>query len=134
LDFPQPLGPTTLHKSLGKLTFVGSTNDLIMGLGMILGLVTITFIIAKYNYLIKKAMIERGLSSEPSNGKLRYLDIGSIVLGLGLGLIISSIFTTMEMSEDTMDMLVWGTILIFGAIGLVVAHFIRRRLGSSNIK
>ena len=28
LDFPQPLGPTTAHKLPGKLTLVGSTNDL----------------------------------------------------------------------------------------------------------
>lgn len=111
-----------------------STQDLIMGLGMITGIITITFIIAKYTYLIKKAMIERGLSSEPSKGKLRYLDIGSIVLGLGVGLMVSSIFTTMDLHEDTMDLLVWGTILIFGSIGLVTAHFIRRKLGSRNIK
>src|SRR5690554_1323706 len=28
LDFPQPLGPTTAHRLLGKLTVVGSTKDL----------------------------------------------------------------------------------------------------------
>ncbi len=28
LDLPQPLGPTTAHRLLGKLTLVGSTNDL----------------------------------------------------------------------------------------------------------
>ena len=105
-----------------------------MGLGMVIGLVTITFIIAKYTYQVKKAMIDRGLTSESYNGKLRYLDIGSIVLSLGIGLIVSSIFTTMDLSEDTMDMLVWGTILIFGAIGLLIAHFIRRKLGSGNVK
>ncbi len=107
-----------------------STQDLLMGLGMLTGLVVIVFIIAKYTFQIKKAMIDRGLTSEPSNGKLRYLDIGSIVLGLGIGLIVSSIFTTMDLSEDTTDLLVWGTILIFGSIGLVLAHFIRRKLGS----
>jgi len=107
-----------------------STQDLLMGLGMLTGIVSIVFIIARYTYLIKKAMIDRGLTSETSNGKLRYLDIGSIVFGLGIGLMVSSIFTTMELSEDTMDLLVWGTILIFGSIGLIVAHFIRRKLGS----
>ncbi len=107
-----------------------STQDLLMGLGMLTGIVSIVFIIARYTYLIKKAMIDRGLTSEPSNGKLRYLDIGSIILSLGIGLIVSSFFTTMDLSEDMMDMLIWGTILIFGAIGLVVAHFLRRKLGS----
>src|SRR5690606_4081696 len=28
LDLPQPLGPTTAHRLLGKLTVVGSTKDL----------------------------------------------------------------------------------------------------------
>src|SRR5690554_3158735 len=28
LDLPHPLGPTTAHRLLGKLTVVGSTNDL----------------------------------------------------------------------------------------------------------
>jgi hypothetical protein len=107
-----------------------STLDMFMGLGMLTGIVSIVFIIARYTYLIKKAMIDRGLTSGRSNGKVRYLDIGSIVIGLGIGLMVSSIFTTMELSEDTTDLLVWGTILIFGSIGLIVAHFIRRKLGS----
>lgn len=111
-----------------------STEDLLMGLGLLTGVVSIVFIIARYTYLIKKAMIERGLTTEPSNGKLRYIDIGSIVLGLGVGLIVSSIFTTMDLYEDTMDLLVWGTILIFGSLGLVGAHFIRRKFGSKNFK
>ena len=28
LDLPQPFGPTTAHILLGRVTFVGSTNDL----------------------------------------------------------------------------------------------------------
>ncbi|WP_422860740.1 hypothetical protein ACOKFD_07875 [Flagellimonas sp. S174] len=107
-----------------------STQDLIMGLGMMVGLVTIVFILAKYTYLVKKAMMDRGLTSKTPYGKFRYLDIGCIVLGLGVGLMVSSIFTTMDLSEDTMDLLVWGTILIFGSIGLVLAHYTRRKLGS----
>ncbi len=107
-----------------------STQDLLMGLAMLTGIVTIVFIIARYTYMIKKAMIDKGLPLKPSNAKLKYLDIGSIVIGLGIGLMVSSIFTTMELSEDTMDLLVWGTILIFGSIGLIAAHFIRRKLGS----
>lgn len=107
-----------------------STRDLLMGLGMITGIVLIIFTIAKYNYLIKKAMIDRGLTKEQSNTKLRYLDFGCIVLGLGVGLVVSSVFTTMDLLENTVDLLVWGTILIFGSIGLVLAHFIRRKLGN----
>ncbi len=96
----------------------------IMGLAIIL----IVFIIARYTYLTKKAMIEKGMYLEQGVNKFKYLDIGCIVFGLGIGLLVSSIFTTMQLTEDTMDLLVWGTILIFGAAGLVVAHFIRKKL------
>ena len=89
------------------------------------GVVIVVFIIAKYTYLIKKAMIEKGLATSSNSKRMQYIDIGCIVGGLGVGLMISTIFTTMELSEDSTDLLVWGTILICGAIGLVVAHFLR---------
>lgn len=89
------------------------------------GIVSIVYIIARYSYLIKKAMIERGLTSQTSQ-KMQYLDVGCILLSLGLGLIVSTIFTTMELSEDTADLLIWGTILIFGALGLLFAHWLRK--------
>ena len=73
-------------------------------------------------------MIEEGIYIENKTSKFKYLDIGCIVFGLGIGLLVSSVFTTMDLLEDTMDLLVWGTILIFGAAGLIVAHFIRKRL------
>ncbi|RNL87892.1 hypothetical protein ED312_09720 [Sinomicrobium pectinilyticum] len=91
------------------------------------GVVTVVFIIAKYTYLIKKAMIEKGLKAPSDSKKVQYADMGCIAGGLGVGLIISSIYTTMELSEDSTDLLVWGTVLVCGAIGLVVAHFLRRK-------
>jgi len=97
------------------------------GLFLMAGVVTIVYIIARYNYLIKKAMIEKGLTSQETSKKMQYLDIGCIILSLGLGLIVSTIFTSMELTEDTADLLIWGTILVFGAIGLLVAHWLRKR-------
>ena len=91
------------------------------------GIVAIVYIIARYTYLIRKAMIEKGLANPQSSKKMQYLDIGCIVLSLGIGLIVSTFFTTMELTEDTTDLLIWGTILIFGAIGLLVAHWLRKR-------
>jgi len=93
------------------------------------GVVIVVFIIAKYTYLIKKAMIEKGLATPTNSKKAQYIDIGCIVGGLGVGLMVSTIFTTMNLSEDSTDLLVWGTILICGAIGLVVAHFLRNKFG-----
>ncbi|MFH6605081.1 DUF6249 domain-containing protein [Maribacter algicola] len=91
------------------------------------GVVAVVYIVARYNYLVKKAMIEKGLANPNTPNKMQYLDIGCITLSLGLGLMASTIFTTMELTEDTADLLIWGTILIFGAIGLLVAHWLRKR-------
>ena len=91
------------------------------------GVVTIVYIIARYSYLIKKAMIEKGLANPQSTQKMHYLDMGCIVLSLGLGLMVSTLFTTMDLTEDTADLLIWGTILVFGAMGLLVAHWLRKR-------
>ncbi len=103
-------------------------NEVFVFTTMIIAVVLIVFIIARYTYLIKKSLIENGGYSDYKMNKLKYLDIGCIALGLGIGLIISSIFTTFNLSEDAIDLLVWGTILIFGAAGLIVAHFIRKKL------
>ncbi|NHN27791.1 hypothetical protein FIA58_019095 [Flavobacterium jejuense] len=102
-------------------------QEVLGALFLMMGIVVIVFIIAKYSYLIKKAMIEKGLVVAENSKKMLYQDIGCIVLSLGIGLIVSTMFTTMDLSEDTMDLFVWGTILIFGAIGLLVAHWLRTR-------
>lgn len=94
------------------------------------GVVVVVFIIAKYTYLIKKAMIEKGLVSQANPRKMQYIDMGCIIGGLGIGLLVSTVYTMMELSEESIDLLVWGTILICGAIGLLAAHFLRRKFGS----
>lgn len=107
---------------------MNSINE-ILGFSIIVSaILLIVFIISRYVYLVKKLMIEKGIYIEHKTNRFKYLDIGCIVFGLGIGLLVSSIFTTMDLLEDTMDLLVWGTILIFGAAGLIVAHFIRKKL------
>lgn len=93
------------------------------------GIVLIVFIIVRYTYLLKKAMIEKGLQPFQSSGRIQYSDIGCILTGLGTGLIVSTIFTGMDLSEDTTDLFIWGTILIFGALGLLAAHWLRKKEG-----
>ncbi|NRB62011.1 MAG: hypothetical protein HRU40_03095 [Saprospiraceae bacterium] len=103
-------------------------NEALGGLVIITGAILVVYIISKYTYLIKKAMIEKGLLTQQSNQKVKYIDIGCIVIGLSVGLLVSSVFTTMNISEDTMDLLVWGTISFFGGIGLIIAHYLRRKI------
>ncbi len=104
-------------------------QDALGGLLLMAGLVVVVFIIAKYTYLIKKAMIEKGIVSQSNSRKMLYIDLGCIIGSLGVGLMVSTVYTTLELSEDATDLLVWGTILICGAIGLMAAHFLRRKFG-----
>ena len=105
-------------------------SEIIGGLIIVSGLVSIVYFITKYNYLTRKAAIERGNESNQSSQILRYLEWGCIALSLGLGLLVSSMFTLMSLSEETLEMMMWGTILIFGGFGLLTAHYIRNRFGN----
>lgn len=104
-------------------------QDAIGAIVLMSGLVVVAYIIARYTYLVKKAMIENGLTSPTKSKKLMLIDFGCILGGLGLGLIVSSIYSAMKLDENTTDLLVWGTILIFGAMGMVLAHFLRSKFG-----
>ena len=103
-------------------------NEALIFIVLIGALFLIFFIIARYTYLIRMEMIKQGIYLDNRSVKNKYLDVGCIAFGLGIGLLVSSIFTSMELTEDTTDLLVWGTILIFAAAGLITAHFIRKRL------
>ncbi|WP_130736272.1 hypothetical protein [Flavobacterium sp. J27] len=104
-------------------------QDALGALFLITGIVLIVFIIVRYTYLLKKTLIEKGLQPFQSSSRIQYVDIGCILIGLGLGLIVSTIFTTMDLTEETADLLIWGTILIFGALGLFMAHWFRKKEG-----
>ena len=106
-------------------------DEAIGALFLMTGIVTVIYIIARYTYLIKKAMIEKGFTNLGPSRKAQYIDISCIVMSLGLGLIVSSIFTITELSEDTVDLLTWGTILVFGAFGLLAAHWFRKKNNES---
>jgi|GEM_PF-1417928 len=85
--------------------------------------VLVIFILAKYNYLVKKAYAEKGLRA--SEKRVNYMEIACIVIGLAIGLGISSIFTVMPLAEDTMELLIYSTILLGGGLGLFAAHYRR---------
>jgi hypothetical protein len=84
-------------------------------------------ILARYNYLIKKALAEKGIAS--AKIQVNYSEIAAIVMGISIGLGASSIFTMMDLSEDTMDVLVWATILMGAGLGLFGAHLVRQKSG-----
>lgn len=103
-------------------------NETLGGFIIVVGVVAIVYIVARYNYLIKKAAYESGVRLPSANQKFRLLNLGLILLGLGIGLAVSSIFTFFDLKEDTLDLLIWATIVIFGSLGVLAAHFIKKSL------
>ncbi|TYP74405.1 DUF6249 domain-containing protein [Aquimarina intermedia] len=106
-----------------------TTQEVIFGIAFFALITTVIFIIARYTYLIRKAMAESGLQAPKTLTKSRLMHIGGILIGLGLGLMVSSVFTLWELNEDTADLLIWGTIVLFGGFGLIGAHLLDEKFG-----
>lgn len=106
-----------------------TTQELIFGLAFFALIITVTIIIARYTYLIRKAMAENGLQAPKTLTKRRVIHLGGILIGLGVGLMVSSIVTFFEMRENTADLLNWGIIILFGGFGLIGAHILEEKLG-----
>ncbi|MBX2965079.1 MAG: hypothetical protein KF845_02955 [Cyclobacteriaceae bacterium] len=100
-------------------------ENIILSLCMFGSAVLVIYILARYNYLLKKALAEKGIA--PTKIKISYSEIACVVIGIAAGIGASSIFTVMNLSEDTTDLLVWSVILIGGGLGLFGAHFIRQK-------
>ena len=109
-----------------------ATQEVIFGLAFFILIAAVIFIIARYTYLIRKAMAENGLQATKTLTKSRLMHLGGILIGLGIGLMVSSVFTLLNFNEDTTDLLVWGTIILFGGFGLIVAHLLDERFGQGD--
>jgi len=104
-------------------------NETLGGLIITAGLVAIVYIIAKYNYLIRKMMIEKGMEAPNMFRKSRLIDFACISFFLGIGVLVSAFYTNLPFEEDTMDLLIWGTFLVVGSFGPALAYVIRKKSG-----
>ena len=102
-------------------------TEILGGLIIVAGLVLIVYIVARYTYLIKKMLAEKGIESSGSN-KIKKMDVIGLMAGVAIGLLISSYFSTWRLDEDTMDLLSWGVILLSGALGLAITNKIQRKV------
>ncbi|WP_462248408.1 hypothetical protein [Ekhidna sp.] len=96
-------------------------NELVGGLILVSGLVAIAYFIARYTFLIKKMLIEKGIKKEQSGQGITKRDVAYVVVGLGVGLLITGGLSLLNLSEDTLDLVGWGVVLISGATGLLIA-------------
>ncbi|MEZ5045729.1 MAG: hypothetical protein R2831_01925 [Chitinophagaceae bacterium] len=90
--------------------------------------VLVVYFTSRYNYLIKKAILDQGGNLELSKTKFPFLEIGLTILGIGLGMGISVIPQSLNLPEDSKGLLIGACILFFGGLGLVSAFFIRKKL------
>ena len=63
-------------------------NEALIFMVLIGALFLIFFIIARYTYLIRMEMIKQGIYLDNRSVKNKYLDVGCIAFGLGIGLLI----------------------------------------------
>ena len=103
-------------------------SEILGGLVIFSGIVLIVFILAKYNYLIKKEAFQQDKHDFVALNKYRYLDFGFLVVGVGVGLGVAGLFYLFDLNEVTLELLTYAFPLIFGGLGLVVAQFFRRKL------
>ena len=84
-------------------------------------MVLIVYFIARYTFLIKKMLAEKGMLENRRESRLTKLDIAYVTVGLGIGLLMAAGLSFLELPPNTMDLLTWGIVLISGALGLIVA-------------
>lgn len=102
-----------------------SLEEVVVSISLFGSAVLVIFILAKYNYLIKKVYAEKGMQG--SRQKTNYKEIACIVIGIAIGLGASSIYTVMVLPEETMELLIYATILLGGGAGLFAAHNSRKK-------
>lgn len=95
-------------------------------------IVLVVYFITKYNYQVKKAILDKGGSIEKVKRKAPFLESGLTIIGIGLGLAIAVIPQTSQLPGDSKDLLTGACILLCGGGGLVSAFFIREKLDDKN--
>jgi hypothetical protein len=88
----------------------------------------ILYFTMRYNYQIKKTILEKGGSIEVAKKRFPLLEIGLSLIGLGLGLAVSVIPQSTNLPKDSKGLLTAACILLFGGLGLISAFIIRRKI------
>ncbi len=91
------------------------------GLIIVTGMVLIVYFIAKFSFLTKKMLAEKGMLESNSTPRITKRDVAYVTIGVGLGLLASALLSQFEIEENTMDLLGWGIVLVSAAIGLLLS-------------
>ena len=105
------------------------TQEVLFALMFFTFLTTVGLTVARYVYLIRKAMIEYGIEEGSTGKKRKRLQVVGILLGLGTGLFLSAVISLLDLTEDTTDLLAWGSIIWCTGLGLLATTLITERRG-----
>lgn len=96
-------------------------EDLVGGFIFMSGVVLIVYFIARYTFLVKKMLAEKGILEQRSKSSITKLDVAYVTAGVGVGLLISAGLSLLSIEENTLSLLIWGIVLTSGALGLMLA-------------
>lgn len=108
--------------------------EILIPLAFFASVVLIVYFLSKYKFQTRMAIIEKGGNIEFPKKKIRFLEIGFALIGLGIGLGIAATLGNANLPNDSIEMLNFAFPLLFGGLGLVIAFFTRRRLEQKDNK
>ena len=89
------------------------------------------FFVARYQYRVKRMIVEQGGDPYASRSRTRYLEYAAIVAGVALGIVVAALVSESGLAQSLREYLGFGAVLLGAAAGLVGAHYIKGRLGES---
>ena len=88
----------------------------------------VVYFSAKFYSEVRKAMLDKGVTINRSKKKFPLIEIGLTAAGIGIGLALAVIPQSMDISEDSQDLLIGACVLLFGGLGMLSSYFIKRRI------
>lgn len=102
-------------------------EELLIPVSLFAMVVLVVYFSGKYNYQLKKLVIESGKEIEFPKKQWSVLEFALIFIGVGVGLLVSLIPHSMELPDHIIAITTAASILLFGGIGLIASIFIRRK-------
>lgn len=91
----------------------------------------VVYFSAKYNYLTKKAILEKNSDVNFPKKKSPMLEIALTVIGFGIGLCFAAMLQTLNINEEVKGMFTGASIFICTGVGMLFAFYFRKRIERS---
>jgi len=95
-------------------------------------LTLVVYFTARFNYLTKKEILEKGGGIEMAKRRFPFFELGITIIGIGVGLLFAVIPQSMNIPENIQGLFTGASILVFGGAGIVLAFFLRKKLDAKS--